>query len=342
MKFDLGSIMYILENASSLEDLEKARLSMFGKDGSITEAINSLRFLSGKDKAEQGKELNKVKTAVLDAIAQKKRTLEEEALNRALLSETIDMTAPYKQSNEGREHPITHVIEEVTEIFSSFGFSVQDGPEIETSFYNFDALCVPHHHPSRSDQDTFYFDSGALLRTQTSSVQIRSMQKLGVPLRIIAPGRVYRPDYDNTHSPMFHQIEGLAVGYGVTMAHLKWCLEEFCRRFFDRTMKLRFRASFFPFTEPSMEVDVPCRRVSGKIEVGMEGDWLELLGCGMVHPDVFKNCGIQDDKITGFAFGMGVERLAMVKYGIGDLRDFFCNDQRFLKYYGFSISDKAH
>lgn len=330
-----------IEAATSLEELERVKAELLGKNGVLSGALRELAKISPDERRTRGQALNVVKEELLEAFSCRKEELEEAQWKKALASETLDVTLPSPAHRSGRFHPLMQVISDITEIFASMGFQVREGPDIETDFYNFTALKVPEHHPSRAEQDTFYFgnDRQILLRTQTSAVQIRAMQAEGVPIKIIVPGRVYRPDPpDATHSPMFHQIEGLMVGPDIHMGHLKGCLETFCQLFFGRAMSIRFRPSFFPFVEPGAEVDVPCRKTAGKLEIGVGDDWLELLGCGMVHPEVFRSCGIDPEGIQGFAWGMGVERCAMVKYGIDSVRHFFANDQRWLRRRGFSIS----
>lgn len=333
-------------NASSSPGaLESIRVSYLGKSGVITSKMKTLGTLLPEERKTFGSELNNLKNEVHNLIEKKKNSLEEEELNKKLVSEKIDVTLPCRPEQEGKIHPITQVIAEVTEIFSTMGFTVADGPEIEDDFHNFTALNIPEEHPARQMHDTFYFPKDKngkqnLLRTHTSPVQIRYMENNKPPFKIIAPGRTYRCDSDITHSPMFHQVEGLYIGKGVNMAHLKGCLIQFVQAFFGiDNVPVRFRPSFFPFTEPSAEMDIGCTRAGGELKIGEGKGWMEILGCGMVHPNVLKNAGIDSDKWQGFAFGLGIERLAMLKYGIPDLRTFFESDARWLDHYGFSPLD---
>ena len=335
---EFGEFKKQIEALHSFEELEKLKAQLLGKKGDLSLELKKLGQLSGEERRKKGEELNVLKKNIFQLFYKKREALEEIQWENALFQERIDTTLPSPTVWEGYFHPINQVIAEIIDIFISMGFSVRQGPDIETDYYNFTALCVPAHHPSRTEQDTFYFLDGKekLLRTQTSGVQIRVLEKESVPLKIIAPGRVYRPDNpDATHSPMFHQIEGLAIGEDIHMGHLKGCMETFYRLFFGRSMEVRFRPGFFPFVEPGAEVDIPCQKEGMKLEVGVGNDWLELFGCGMVHPQVLENCGVDSKKMQGFAFGLGVDRLAMVKYGIPDVRCFFNNDQRWLRHYGF-------
>lgn len=310
--------------ATTLDALETQRVTLLGKNGTITAELKALGKLSPDARKARGAEVNAARDRLSAAIAARRQTLERAALARRLASEGIDVTQPGRDGACGTIHPLTRTRERIEAIFAQLGYSVAEGPEIEDDWYNFEALNFPAHHPARAMHDTFYFDDGRLLRTHTSPVQIRAMQGRQPPIRIIAPGKVYRSDSDQTHSPMFHQVEGLLVDESSSMADLKGTLEAFVAAFFGRTLAMRFRPSFFPFTEPSAEVDIRWERADGSTR------WLEVLGCGMVHPNVLSNCGIDPERYTGFAFGMGVERLAMLRYGVTDLRAFFENDVRFL------------
>ncbi len=326
--------------ASDLAALEEVRVTALGKKGRITGFMKELGGLSPDERRERGQQLNALKDEIAAAIDGRKADLARAHLEARLQAERIDVTLPVRPETEGRIHPISQTIDEMVAIFAEMGFSVAEGPDVEDDFHNFTALNFPPGHPARDMHDTFYLpDSGdkkMLLRTHTSPVQVRTMLNKKPPIRIIAPGRTYRSDYDMTHTPMFHQIEGLVIDEATHMGHLKGCLIEFCRAFFDvDDLPLRFRPSFFPFTEPSAEVDIGCSRKGGELKLGNYGDWLEILGCGMVHPNVLEACGIDSTKYQGFAFGMGIERVAMLKYGIPDLRTFFEADLRWLKHYGF-------
>jgi len=321
-----------IEQAVTLAALEDVRVSVLGKKGHLTLLMKELGQKSPEERKTLGAELNALKDALTQALDQRKSQLEDEALNARLASETLDVSLPPRTLPKGKIHPLSQVLDQVIHIFGQMGFVVAEGPDIEEDFYNFTALNIPLEHPARQEQDTFYLppptvdQQPLVLRTHTSPVQIRTMLKQKPPLRIIAPGRTYRSDYDATHTPMFHQIEGLVVDTKTHMGHLKGCLEEFCRLFFeDPTLKLRFRPGYFPFTEPSAEVDIQWKN----------GEWLEILGCGMVHPNVLRNCDIDPGEYQGFAFGMGIERITMLKYGIEDLRLFFESDLRWLNHYGF-------
>jgi len=346
---DLESLRKALLNeidvVKNLEDLERLRISALGKKGKITELMKGLTKLEPEERRNQGASLNALKEEVIQIIAERSRFLSDLTLNARLLEERLDMTLPVRPEMEGRVHPISQTMNELLQIFSSMGFSVAEGPDIEDDFHNFAALNIPPEHPARQMHDTFYFppDSSGerrLLRTHTSPVQIRTMQVAEPPIRIIAPGRTYRRDSDITHTPMFHQIEGLLIDKSTHMGHLKGCLFDFCRTFFELDdVPLRFRPSFFPFTEPSAEVDIGCTRKKDELRVGIGSGWLEILGCGMVHPKVLEHCGIDSNIYQGFAFGLGVERVAMLKYGISDLRTFFESDLRWLRHYGFLSLD---
>ncbi|CAO3413708.1 phenylalanine--tRNA ligase subunit alpha [Azospirillum argentinense] len=326
--------------AGDLAALEEVRVTALGKKGRITGFMKELGGLSPDERRERGQQLNALKDEIAAAIDGRKADLARAHLEARLQAERIDVTLPVRPQTEGRIHPISQTIDEMVAIFAEMGFSVAEGPDVEDDFHNFTALNFPPGHPARDMHDTFYLpDSGdkkMLLRTHTSPVQVRTMLNKKPPIRIIAPGRTYRSDYDMTHTPMFHQIEGLVIDEATHMGHLKGCLIEFCRAFFDvDDLPLRFRPSFFPFTEPSAEVDIGCSRKGGELKLGNYGDWLEILGCGMVHPNVLEACGIDSTRYQGFAFGMGIERVAMLKYGIPDLRTFFEADLRWLKHYGF-------
>ena len=311
--------------AETLDALESQRVALLGKNGAITAELKALGKLSPDERKARGAEVNAAKEKISAAIAARKETLERAALEQRLASESIDVTQPGRDGMRGTIHPLTRTRERIEAIFAQLGYSVAEGPEIEDDWHNFEALNFPAHHPARAMHDTFYFGDGRLLRTHTSPVQIRAMRGKQPPIRIIAPGKVYRSDSDQTHSPMFHQVEGLLVDDSATFADLKGTLETFVAAFFGQALGMRFRPSYFPFTEPSAEVDIRWQRDDGGTR------WLEVLGCGMVHPNVLKNCGIDPECYTGFAFGMGVERLAMLRYGVTDLRAFFENDVRFLK-----------
>ena len=331
-----------IEGAKDLAALEQVRIAALGKKGKIPEQMAKLGTLPPEQRREFGQATNTLKGAVTEALEARKAVLEAAALEERLATERADITLPVRLGPlaEGRIHPVSQVFDEVIEIFADMGFSVAEGPDIETDDYNFTKLNIPEEHPARQEHDTFYLrDTTAgdgsnrqrmLLRTHTSPVQIRTMLSQKPPIRIIAPGRVYRCDSDQTHTPMFHQIEGLVIDESTHLGHLKWCLEEFCKAFFEvDEVKMRFRASHFPFTEPSMEVDIDAAAI------GKPGHWLEILGSGMVHPNVIRNCGLDPEKYQGFAFGMGLDRIAMLKYGIPDLRDMFAADLRWMKHYGF-------
>jgi phenylalanyl-tRNA synthetase alpha chain len=339
-----------IKNASDLEELDLVRIQFMGKDGVLTSALKNMAALSPEEKRTQGQALNALKNEFTEELTLKINHLEEVALNQALLKETIDVTLPTQNLSQGKLHPVTQVIEDATRIFASMGFETREGPEIETDFYNFEALNFQENHPARQMHDTFYVKQLAdnipyLLRTHTSTVQIHTMLEASLPIKIIAPGKTYRCDSDQTHTPMFHQIEGLYIDEinNVNMGHMKGCLEEFLRVFFNcETLNIRLRPSFFPFTEPSAEIDIGCKKSSTGVEIGAGNDWLEILGCGMVHPNVLRNCNIDPDQYQGFAFGMGVERLAMLKYNIPDLRTFFEGDVKWLQHYGHQPFIKEH
>jgi phenylalanyl-tRNA synthetase alpha chain len=328
--------------------IEEVRVRALGRKGALTLMMRGLGQMAPEARREAGPRLNALKDEVNAAIAARKAALADAALAERLRAEWLDVTLPARPAARGTLHPVSQVMEEVIAIWADLGFTVAEGPEIETGWYNFDALNIPPEHPARQEMDTFYLrrqagDRGGddrpplVLRTHTSPVQIRYMEAHGVPCRIIAPGRVYRSDYDQTHTPMFHQYEGLAIDRDVSMAQLKWVLEEFCRAFFEvEGVELRFRASHFPFTEPSAEVDIRCSWAGGQLKIGEGESWMEILGSGMVHPKVLAAAGVDPDHWQGFAFGMGIDRIAMLKYGIPDLRAFFESDLRWLRHYGFA------
>ena len=326
-----------IANAGDLAKLEELRISTLGKKGEISQRMLQISSVPPDQRKAFGAANNALKTAVSEALDARKSVLEQGALSARLSAERADITLPVRLGPlaEGRIHPVSQVFDEIIEIFADMGFSVAEGPDIETDDLNFTKLNIPPEHPSRQDHDTFYLKPKAdgsrmVLRTHTSPVQIRTMMSQKPPIRIIAPGRVYRSDSDQTHTPMFHQIEGLVIDEATHLGHLKWCLQEFCKAFFEvDDVKMRFRASHFPFTEPSMEVDIDAAAI------GKPGRWLEILGSGMVHPKVIANCGLDPDKYQGFAFGMGLDRITMLKYGIADLRDMFSGDLRWMKHYGF-------
>lgn len=314
-----------IESAASLEALDALRVSLLGKSGSITGQLKQLGALAPEQRKLAGEAVNRAKDALGEALSVRKAALESAALAQRLASEKIDITLPGRGVAPGNLHPVSRTLERITEIFARLGYQLADGPEIEDDHHNFEALNFPPHHPARAMHDTFYFPDGRLLRTHTSGVQVRFMGANKPPLRMIAAGKVYRSDSDQTHTPMFHQVEGLLVDETSSFADLKGTLAEFVRAFFERDFEMRFRPSYFPFTEPSAEVDIAWQQPDGSTR------WLEVLGCGMVHPNVLRACGIDPEKYTGFAFGLGVERFAMLRYGVNDLRSFFENDSRFLR-----------
>ncbi len=327
--------------ADTLEALEALRVSVLGKKGRVSLMMRELGGMAPDERKTAGQALNLVKDAVAAAIDARNTALSSAALDARLAAEAIDVSLPARPETEARLHPLSRTIEEVVAIFAEMGFSVAEGPDIESDYYNFTALNIPEEHPARQEHDTFYLppDSDGrrkVLRTHTSPVQIRTMEAAEPPIRIIVPGRTYRSDHDATHSPMFHQCEGLVIGDGIHMGHLKGCLIDFCRAFFGvDDLPVRFRPSYFPFTEPSAEVDIGCTRDGGGLKIGTGDDWLEILGSGMVNPRVLANCGYDPEKYQGFAFGMGIERIAMLKYGIPDLRTFYDSDLRWMRHYGF-------
>ena len=316
--------------AATPDALEALRVGLLGKSGSITAQLKALGALPGDQRKAAGEAINRARDAISAALSTRKAALDDAALDARLAGETVDVTLPGRDAARGRVHPLSRTLERLTEIFGRLGYELADGPEIEDDFHNFEALNFPPHHPARAMHDTFYFPDGRLLRTHTSGVQVRYMQdavssQSGPPLRMIAAGKVYRSDSDQTHTPMFHQVEGLLVDEHASFADLKGTLAEFVRAFVERDFEMRFRPSYFPFTEPSAEVDIAWQQADGSTR------WLEVLGCGMVHPNVLRNVGIDPEKYTGFAFGLGVERFAMLRYGVDDLRSFFDNDVRFLR-----------
>ncbi|PQA87968.1 phenylalanine--tRNA ligase subunit alpha [Hyphococcus luteus] len=326
--------------------LEEVRVSALGKKGAVSEKMKTLGKMSPEERKEMGPALNGLKTRIAEAIETKKAELEAAALDARLASEKVDVTLPVRPEPKGKIHPVSQVTEEIIAIFSAMGFDVAEGPDIEDDFHNFTALNFPPDHPAREMHDTFFFEpkedgQRMLLRTHTSPVQIRTMMTQKPPIRIIIPGRTFRCDSDQTHTPMFHQVEGLVIDKETHMGHLKGVLEAFVKTFFELDdVKTRFRPHFFPFTEPSAEMDVQYERVGNEVRFGQGEKWMEILGCGMVHPNVLKNCGLDPDEYQGFAFGVGVDRLAMLKYGIPDLRDFFTADARWLEHYGFDAADQ--
>lgn len=337
-----ADLLKAAEQAPDLAALEDLRVRALGKKGSVTGLMKELGKLSPEERRVRGQALNEVKDAVTAAIEARKGLLEEQALDARLRQERVDVSLPARPQPIGHLHPLSRTIDELIAIFGEMGFSVAEGPHIEDDFHNFEALNIPAWHPARQDHDTFYLKAPAegaerpVLRTHTSPVQIRHMQANKPPIRIIAPGRTYRADSDATHSPMFHQVEGLVIDEKTHMGHLKGTLIEFCRAFFGvDDLPVRFRPSYFPFTEPSAEVDIGCSREKGQLVIGPGKDWLEILGCGMVHPKVLENCGIDSQRYQGFAFGMGIERIAMLKYGMPDLRPFYESDIRWLRHFGF-------
>jgi phenylalanyl-tRNA synthetase alpha chain len=340
---------YIAAVSAAAEEaaLEEVRLAALGKKGEISLMMRELGKMDPAERQTFGAALNRLKDEIDAALRARKSALADAALDARLKSEWLDVTLPARPRRMGTIHPVSQVMEELSAIFADMGFAVAEGPQVESDWYNFDALNIPPEHPARQEHDTFFMHRDAgddrpphVLRTHTSPVQIRAMLDQGAPIRVIAPGRVYRMDMDQTHSPMFHQVEGLAIDRDISMANLKWVLEEFCRAFFEvEKVELRFRASHFPFTEPSAEVDIRCSWVGGQLRIGEGDGWMEILGSGMVHPHVLRAGGIDPDQWQGFAFGMGIDRLAMLKYGIPDLRAFFESDLRWLRHYGFAALD---
>jgi phenylalanyl-tRNA synthetase alpha chain len=341
-----AKILDEIASAPDLASVEALRIRMLGKSGEITAKLKSLGAMDADTRTAEAPKIHSLREAVTDALTSRKAALEAAELDRRLATETLDLSLPAPETPQGTVHPVSQVMDELAEIFADLGFTVAEGPEIETQWYNFSALNMPENHPARAMQDTFYLEprngetEPRVLRTHTSPVQIRAGEAHGAPIRVIAPGRVYRSDSDATHTPMFHQIEGLVIDRAITLGHLKWTLETFLRAFFERDdVVLRMRPSYFPFTEPSAEVDVGWSMEKGRRVVGGQEGWMEVLGSGMVHPKVIANCGLDPDEWQGFAFGTGVDRLAMLKYGMDDLRAFFDGDIRWLKHYGFRALD---
>lgn len=330
-----------ISGVSNKQQLEEIRINFLGKKGFVTELFSQLKNLSVEEKKSFGASINVLRDQVTKKLDEVKENFETAELNERLQGEKIDLSAPARKQAQGSIHPINKVMKEIEEIFSALGFEFAVGPEIEDDFHNFTALNMPFDHPARQMQDTFYLkNSELLLRTHTSNTQIRKMLNSKPPLKVAALGRVFRRDSDQTHTPMFHQFEGFVVDENINMGHLKWTLENFLEKFFEvKNLELRFRPSFFPFTEPSAEVDINYVSEQGRIKIGKGDKFMEILGCGMIHPNVLKNCGIDPEKYQGFAFGIGIERLAMLKYGITDLRMFFENDVRFLQHFSFKASE---
>ncbi len=346
-------IMAAIATAGDEAAIEAVRIGVLGKKGSVSERMKTLGAMSAEERKTAGPVLNGLKDRVTEALAGRKQVLKRAAMEARLQRERVDVSLPVRQSpaERGRIHPISQVVDEITAIFSDMGFSIAEGPDIETDYYNFTALNFPEGHPAREMHDTFFFNpkedattgkkSRMLLRTHTSPVQIRTMETQKPPIRIVIPGKTYRQDSDATHSPMFHQVEGLVIDKSANVANMKWVLAEFCRAFFEvEKVEMRFRPSFFPFTEPSLEVDIRCDRSRpGEVRFGEGNDWMEILGCGMVHPNVLRFGGLDPDEYQGFAWGMGIDRIAMLKYGMPDLRDFFEADARWISHYGFRPLD---
>jgi len=331
-----------IDSVKTKDDLQNIKTEFFGKNGQITQQFKSLGSLDPEKKKAFASNLNKIKDDLANQLEQKNIEIETKEINEKLKNEKVDITLPIRPDRQGKIHPVSQVIDEISSIFSEIGFSVAEGPDVESEYNNFTALNTPEDHPARDMHDTFYLEENKklLLRTHTSPVQIRTMLSSKPPFKIIAPGRTYRCDSDQTHAPMFHQLEGLHIDKGITMGHLKGCLDYFIKEFFEvKNVKMRFRPSHFPFTEPSAEVDIGYKIEKGKIVIGEGDKWLEVLGCGMVHPNVLKNVKIDTKKYQGFAFGIGIDRLAMLKYGINDLRAFFEADYRWLSHFGFDPLD---
>lgn len=334
-----------IEASADLSSLDQVRIAAFGKQGEVTQEMKNLATLSPEERKERGAALNQLRDYLTTLMEAKRIEMKSQELAERLALESMDVSLPIRPELKGAFHPLSQALFEVIEIFKSMGFSVVEGPHIEEDYYNFDALNIPPEHPARQEHDTFYMptrEDGVkkVLRTHTSPVQIRAMLAGKPPIRMIAPGRTFRSDYDQTHTPTFHQIEGLMIGETIHMGHLKYCITKFCRHMFHiPALPVRFRPSYFPFTEPSAEVDIGCSRSGGQLILGQGNDWLEILGCGMVHPNVLENCKIDSARFQGFAFGMGIERVAMLKYGIPDLRSFYETDVRWLRRYGFSIAE---
>ncbi|MCV3239256.1 phenylalanine--tRNA ligase subunit alpha [Mesorhizobium sp. ZC-5] len=343
-----NSLLADIAAASDEQAIEAVRVAALGKKGSVSEMLKTLGSMSAEERQVKGPAINGLKNRVTEALTARKTELKDVAITVRLAAEKVDVTLPVRQSpaERGRIHPISQVTDEITAIFADMGFSVAEGPDIETDYYNFTALNFPEGHPAREMHDTFFLNSAdgnqpKLLRTHTSPVQIRTMEAQKPPIRIVIPGKTYRMDSDATHTPMFHQVEGLVIDKTANVANMRWVLEEFCKAFFEvPSLKMRFRPSYFPFTEPSLEVDIQCDRSRpGEVRFGEGNDWLEILGCGMVHPNVLRFGGLDPDEYQGFAWGMGIDRIAMLKYGMPDLRAFFDADVRWLQHYGFRPLD---
>ncbi len=342
-----ASLLANIAAASDEAAIEAVRIAALGKKGSVSELLKSLGAMSPDERKAEGPAINNLKERVTEALTAQRLRLRDAAINVRLAAEKVDVTLPVAQSptERGRIHPISQVIDEITAIFGVLGFAIAEGPDIETDYYNFTALNFPEGHPAREMHDTFFLKPGAdgtqkVLRTHTSPVQIRTMESQKPPIRIVIPGKTYRMDSDATHSPMFHQLEGLVIDKTANVANMKWVLEEFCKAFFEvPSLNMRMRPSYFPFTEPSLEVDIQCDRSGGEVRFGQGNQWLEILGCGMVHPNVMRAGGLDPDEYQGFAWGMGIDRLAMLKYGMPDLRAFFDADVRWLAHYGFRPLD---
>ena len=345
LSIDKNDISQKISQASDLADLETLRVNYLGKKGLLTLEMKSLSSLPIDEKKKKGQQLNILKNFLEKELMIKKNLIESFAVNQKIKKEKIDITLPSRSYESGKIHPISQSIFKIIDIFASMGFGVESGPDIESDFNNFTALNIPSHHPAREMQDTFYLENEAgkeekVLRTHTSPVQVRTMLNSKPPIRIIVPGRTYRSDSDSTHTPMFHQVEGLLIDQSSTMAHLKGCLVDFIKEFFEiDNLQYRFRPSYFPFTEPSAEMDIAFTKKNNVLKIGEGNQWLEILGCGMVNPRVLDNCNIDSKKFQGFAFGMGIERLSMLKYGITDMRGFFNSDFRWLNHYGFNPLD---
>ena len=340
-------LMAEIAGAGDEAQIEAMRVGAIGKKGSVSELLKTLGKMDPEERKTRGAAINAMRNEIGEAIAARKSELKDAAIAARLAAETVDVTLPVRPSPSlsGRIHPVSQVIDEISAIFGDMGFSIAEGPEIETDYYNFTALNFPEGHPAREMHDTFFFNPDEngerkVLRTHTSPVQIRTMESQEPPIRIVAPGKTYRQDSDATHSPMFHQLEGLVIDKTTHVGHLRWTLEEFCKAFFEvDSVTMRFRPSFLPFTEPSFEVDIQCDRSGEQVKFGTGTDWMEILGCGMVHPNVLRHCGLDPDVYQGFAWGMGLDRIAMLKYGMPDLRDFFAADERWTSHYGFRPLD---
>ncbi|QQM30351.1 phenylalanine--tRNA ligase subunit alpha [Martelella lutilitoris] len=340
-------LMAEIAGAGDEAAIEAVRVGAIGKKGTVSELLKTLGKMDPEERKTRGAAINAMRNEIGEAIAARKAELKDAAIAARLAAETVDVTLPVRPSPSlsGRIHPVSQVIDEISAIFGDMGFSIAEGPEIETDYYNFTALNFPEGHPAREMHDTFFFNPDEegkrkVLRTHTSPVQIRTMESQEPPIRIVAPGKTYRQDSDATHSPMFHQLEGLVIDKTTHVGHLRWTVEEFCKAFFEvDSVTMRFRPSFFPFTEPSFEVDIQCDRSGEQVKFGTGTDWMEILGCGMVHPNVLRHCGLDPDVYQGFAWGMGLDRIAMLKYGMPDLRDFFAADERWTSHYGFRPLD---